>query len=294
MYDYETAHSRNIGWVTREEQAKLGGGRIAVAGLGGAGGGHVLTLARLGIRNFNIADLDTFDVANFNRQAGAFVSSVGRPKIDVVREMTADIQPDADIRTFSEGVTLENLASFLEGVDVYVDGLDFFEMDIRRAVFAACARQGIPAVTVAPLGMSAALLVFMPGRMSFDRYFGLNNNQSSEEQYARFFVGLAPAALQRQSLVDPSAINLGERRGPSTAMGCELCASIAATETLKLILGRGKIRAAPRGLQFDAYTQRIVYTWRPGGNSHPVNRWILSRVRKTFLSRPSAAASQVN
>lgn len=282
-YDYDAGRSRNIGWVTTKEQATLKASRVAVAGLGGVGGGHVLTLARLGVGNFNIADLDTFDVVNFNRQAGAFTSTMGRSKVDVLHEMAVGVNPDSDIRTFDRGVTQENLDTFLDGVNVYVDGLDFFEIEIRRAVFAACAARGIPAVTVAPLGMSAALLVFLPNGMSFDRYFGLNDAQPVEEQYARFFVGLAPAALQRRALVQPDAISLADRRGPSTAMGCDLCAAIAGTETLKLILNRGKIRAAPKGYQFDAFTQRLVYTWRPGGNAHPINRWILSRVRKAFL-----------
>lgn len=284
-YDYDAARSRNIGWVTAEEQAKLRSSRIAIAGMGGVGGGHLLTLARLGIGKFNIADLDEFDVVNLNRQAGAFMSTMGRSKVEVLREMATDVNPDSEISVFNEGVKLDNLDAFLTDVDVYVDGLDFFEIGIRRAVFAACDARGIPVVTVGPLGMSAALLVFIPGGMSFDAYFGLNDRQSLEEQYARFFVGIAPAAAHRRALVEASAINLAERRGPSTAMGCELCAGIAGTETLKLILKRGKVRAVPRCLQFDAYSQRLVYTWRPGGNAHPINRWILSRVRKAFLGK---------
>ena len=69
-FDYDTAFSRNIGWVTSPEQAKLRGSRIAIAGLGGVGGAHLFTLARLGIANFNIADFDEFDVHNLNRQTG--------------------------------------------------------------------------------------------------------------------------------------------------------------------------------------------------------------------------------
>ena len=60
-FDYHAAFSRNIGWVTETEQALLRTRRIAIAGLGGVGGSHLLTLTRLGIGRFNIADLDTFD-----------------------------------------------------------------------------------------------------------------------------------------------------------------------------------------------------------------------------------------
>ena len=70
-FDYSTAFSRNIGWLTQAEQSRLRNARIAIAGMGGVGGIHLVTLARLGIGKFNIADFDTFDQANFNRQAGA-------------------------------------------------------------------------------------------------------------------------------------------------------------------------------------------------------------------------------
>jgi len=83
-FDYNHAFSRNIGWLTEDEQQRLRGARVAIAGLGGVGGFHLLTLARLGVGRFNIADLDRFELANFNRQAGASVSSLGRPKVEVL------------------------------------------------------------------------------------------------------------------------------------------------------------------------------------------------------------------
>ena len=70
-FDYNTAFSRNIGWVTADEQRVLRGKRIAIAGMGGVGGLHLLALTRLGIGKFSIADPDTFELANFNRQVAA-------------------------------------------------------------------------------------------------------------------------------------------------------------------------------------------------------------------------------
>src|SRR5512134_4146138 len=83
-FNYDEAFSRNIGWVTEAEQAALRSKRVAIAGLGGVGGVHLLTLARLGIGAFTLAEFDSFDLANFNRQAGAMVSTAGRPKLDVL------------------------------------------------------------------------------------------------------------------------------------------------------------------------------------------------------------------
>ena len=220
-FDYDEAFSRNIGWVTMAEQAALRGKRIAIAGMGGVGGGHLLTLARFGIGAFNIADFDTFDIANFNRQAGASTASVGRPKVDVLAEMAREINPELDIRCFPQGVSRDNLDDFLREVDLYVDALDFFAFDARRATFAACHRLGIPAVTAAPIGMGTAVLVFLPGGMSFEDYFCLDGCDE-EEMAIRFLFGLTPGMLQRKYLADPSRVNLAERRGPSTIAACQL------------------------------------------------------------------------
>lgn len=280
-FDYRTAFSRTIGWVTSAELEKLCRARVAIAGLGGVGGSHFLTLTRLGIGAFHVADFDTFDLANFNRQAGANLTTVGRSKAEVLTEMAKAINPELDVRIFKEGVDESNMDDFLAGVDVYVDGLDFFVLNVRRAVFAACASKGIPATTVAPLGMGAALLNFIPGRMSFEDYFQLEG-QSENEQFLRFLLGLSPAMLQTGYLVDPTAVDLAQRRGPSTPMACELCAGLAATQVLKLLLKRGPIVAAPWGWHLDAYRNRCVRTWRPGGNRNPLQRLGLAIARKKF------------
>ncbi|MDO9599816.1 MAG: ThiF family adenylyltransferase [Azoarcus sp.] len=278
-FDYDDAFSRNIGWVTAAEQASLRTKRVAIAGMGGVGGVHLLTLARTGIGAFNIADFDTFDVVNFNRQAGASVSALGRPKVEVMAELAREINPELDVRSFPQGVSEGNLDDFLKDVDLYVDGLDFFAFAARRETFAACHRLGIPAVTAAPLGMGTAVLIFAPGGMSFEDYFCLDGC-SEDEMAVRFLLGLSPAMLQRGYLVDPSRVNLSERRGPSTIAACQLCAGVSATESLKLLLGRGGVPIAPRGYQFDAYRNRLVKTWRPGGNRNPIQRlglWIARR-----------------
>lgn len=270
-FRYEEAFSRNIGWVTEAEQAALRGKRIAIAGAGGVGGVHLLTLARLGVGAFNIADMDTFDLVNFNRQAGAMMSTVGHPKVEVMAEMARDINPELDIRIFGKGVNAGNLGDFLDGVDIYVDGLDFFAFQARRDTFRACYEQGIPAVTAAPLGMGTAVLSFLPGRMSFEEYFRFEGCDE-DEMAVRFVLGLSPAMLNRGYLVDSSRVNFSERRGPSTAAACQLCAGVTAVEVLKILLGRGKVLCAPWGFQFDAFRNRYVKTWRPGGNLNPLQQ----------------------
>lgn len=280
---YEQAFSRNIGWVTAEEQQVLRHKRIAIAGMGGVGGVHLLTLARLGVGAFHIADFDKFDIANFNRQVGATISSLNKPKVEVLAAMAKDINPELDIRIFPEGINKDNLPAFFTGVDLYVDSLDFFAFSARQATFATCANLRIPAITAAPLGMGTALLNFLPGQMTFEEYFQWGD-LPDEEKALRFLLGLAPAGLHASYLVDPSAINFKEQRGPSTIMGCQLCAGAAATEALKILLKRGKILAAPHGVHFDAYRNKLVHTWRPGGNKNPLQRLAMMLVKRRRVS----------
>lgn len=277
-FDYSVAFSRNIGWLTQAEQTTLRSARIAIAGLGGVGGAHLLTLCRLGVARFNIADFDHFEVHNFNRQAGASVPFLGQQKVDVLARLALDVNPEADIKPFAEGVTSENVDTFLQGVDLYVDGIDFFALEARRMVFAACRERGIPALTAAPLGMGVSLLYFDPRGMSFEDYFKLDGCDI-QEQYARFIAGLSPAMLQRGYLVAPEAVNFEERRGPSTMMACDLCAGLMGTAAVKVLLGRGRLKAAPWAMQFDAYQQKLSFTWRPFGNANPLQRLLLMLIR---------------
>jgi len=278
-FDYGTAFSRNIGWVSEDEQHTLSTKRVAIAGMGGVGGFHLLTLARLGIQHFHIADLDTFELANFNRQAGASLGSLGRHKAEAMAERVLEINSEATITVFPHGVTQDNLSEFFTGVDLYVDGLDFFAFAAREMVFAHCHERRIPATTVAPLGMSAALLNFLPGHLSFEDYFQLAGRPELEKAI-RFLVGLAPALLHRHYLVDKTRVDLKARKGPSTIMACQLCAGVAASEALKILLGRGKVWAAPHGIQFDGYRNELAHTWRPGGNRHPINRLTIAIARR--------------
>ena len=86
-FDYTQAFARNDGLISQIEQARLKHSRIAIPGLGGVGGVHLMTLVRMGIGKFHIADADQFSIANFNRQYGANLSTVGKDKTKVMKAM---------------------------------------------------------------------------------------------------------------------------------------------------------------------------------------------------------------
>jgi sulfur-carrier protein adenylyltransferase/sulfurtransferase len=280
MFDYNVAFSRNIGWLTLDEQQKIKHSRIAIAGLGGVGGQHLLTLVRLGVQNFHLADFDDFACENTNRQAGAMLSTYDCSKLDTMVAMAKDINPNVSITPFPKGINEENIDAFLQDVDCYVDALDFYVLPVRRMVFSACHKKGIPAITAAPVGMGTAYLNFSPKGISFDTYFCLNDQLDMKTQYLRFMVGLAPMALHRKALVDPSSVDLKEEKGPSTTMGCLLASGVIGSEVFKILLSRGTVHWAPVVQQFDAYTNRFKRKRIIGGNKHPLQRlkcWFLSK-----------------
>ena len=271
MFDYGEAFSRNLGWLTPHEQQRLRGARVAVAGMGGAGGVHVQALVRLGVGALNLTDFDSFEMANFNRQAGAAMSTVGQPKVEVMRGFALDVNPETDVRVFPNGIDENNLADYLDGVDLLIDAIDFFANSLRPALYRAARERGIPVVCSAPLGAGASLICFRPGGMTFEEYFGLSGCDDIT-MAVRFLVGMSPRLPQRHYLVYPEIVDFVKRRVPSLSMACQFTAGMAVTATMKLLLERGKVKGAPYSYQFDAYLGRYYRCWRPGGYRNPLQR----------------------
>jgi molybdopterin/thiamine biosynthesis adenylyltransferase len=281
-WSYETAFVRNLGLINPSEQQKLRQCRVAIVGMGGVGGIHLVTLARLGIGRFTIADPDIFEVANFNRQYGANVSTVGRLKTEVMAEIARAINPEVEIRSFTDPIGTHNAAAFLQGADLFVDGIDFFAIDVRRFLFRQAASQGIYAITAGPIGFSTAWLVFSPLGMSFDRYFDLADGMEQVDKVAAFLAGVVPKATHRAYL-DMSYVDYHAHVGPSASLACHLAAGVMATEAIKILLQRGPLRVAPRYQQFDPYRGRFVRGRLIGGNRHPlqqIKRWLIRKKLK--------------
>ncbi|VAX35411.1 hypothetical protein MNBD_UNCLBAC01-835 [hydrothermal vent metagenome] len=274
---YAEAFQRNIGLLTPNEQKKLRHFKIAIAGVGGVGGFHLLTLLRLGFGNFHIADMDTYEVANFQRQCGAFMHTLGKNKSDTMKEIALSINPHAKIKSFNKGVLKDNVDEFLSDVDVLIDGIEFFSIEIRRLIFSEAQKRGIHVVTAGPLGWGTVMLTFSPTSMSFDQYFDINDNMTVLEKVIAFGVGLAPASLHMR-YIDLDSVDLKSKQGPSLVSACQLCASQASTEILTILLKRRTIRAVPHYFQFDPYLQKSKRGYCIGGNRNfwqKIKRWYL-------------------
>ncbi|SOB58264.1 UBA/THIF-type NAD/FAD binding protein [Pseudodesulfovibrio profundus] len=281
---HETAFCRNLGLLNANEMARLKDATVAVAGLGGVGGGHLIALARTGIGRFKVADFDRFDPVNINRQYGAQVADFGREKLAAMVDNVRQVNPYLDITTYPEGITPDNVDDFLDGVDLVVDGLDFFVLDIRRMVFTRAVELGIPVVTAGPMGFSSALLVFAPGGMTFDQYFDISDDDPYMDKVIKFAAGLAPRPTHVR-YIDMDFVDLLEKRGPSLGAACWLCSSLTATEAVRIITGRKAVKKTPYYLQFDPYLRKLVKGRLWGGNRHPLQRAKIWLIKNYLLDR---------
>jgi len=280
----DVAFSRNHGLLSIDEQDAIGRAIVAIPGMGGVGGQHLISLVRTGFRNFRLADPDSFELVNTNRQFGATLTSQGRSKLAVMTEHALAINPHVRIDAFPDGVTAANLDTFLRGADVVVDSLDFFAFDIRRRLFMRARELSIPVVTAGPMGFSTAVLVFTPTGMSFDEYFDIREGMSQEECFLRFAMGLSPRGLHFR-YIDRARVSLKRRKGPSSYIACQLCAGAASTEAVRLVLGRPGVRPVPAYLQFDPYLGKFCAGRLLGGNRNPLQRLKLGLAQKFLLAR---------
>jgi molybdopterin/thiamine biosynthesis adenylyltransferase len=193
------------------------------------------------------------------------------------------IDPEVRLQVVTDPITPANVGAFLDSVDVLIDGIDFFAIDIRRLIFREARRRGIWALTAGPIGFSTAWLVFSPTGMSFDDYFDLNDAMDRLDQLIAFVAGLTPRATQR-TYMDLSQVDPRTGRGPSAALACHLCSGVAAAEVVKILLGRSPIRSAPWYSQFDAYRQQLCTGRLRWGNRSPAQR-LKRRLLKKHLSR---------
>jgi tRNA threonylcarbamoyladenosine dehydratase len=140
---YDEITQRNIGFVTPEEQARLHGLVVAVAGCGGVGAPAAHFLARLGVGELRLADPEDFEASNINRQFAAYVDTIGVNKAEALAAELRRINPALRLHCFTEGVTAASLAPLLDGADAVVDALDFWSLGIELQLHREAARRGL-------------------------------------------------------------------------------------------------------------------------------------------------------
>lgn len=292
-FDYQTAFSRSLGWLTEDELKRLANLKVGLVGLGGVGGQYAEVLARLGVGNFVIYDPDTFSIENTNRQNECRVSNYGKNKAEVIAKLVRDINPTAKVTAIPKALEMDEVDQFCRSIDIYIDSLDFFVVDLRVAIFRKMRELGKPAFTIAPIGAGSALLVFTKDSMSFDDYFGFHTTTDYVVRANMFLTGVAPTLQHRHYMPEPDRINFVKRKAPSMPIGVYSCASTGATMVIKLALGRGKVWAAPWSIHYDPYLLTIKkrYVWM--GYRNPFQRlkvFIMNKMVRKMIAQQTQSA----
>ena len=130
---------------------RLASARVAVFGVGGVGGHLCEALARAGVGAIDLFDNDRVSLSNINRQAVAAHSTVGRFKVEVMRERILDIAPSCTVRAYPTFYLPENADDYpLNEYDYVADAVDTVSAKLELAIRAD--RDGIPLIAAMGAG----------------------------------------------------------------------------------------------------------------------------------------------
>lgn len=251
-------YKRNRGFIGSDEQKKLNEAKVAIAGTGGDGGRLAISLARMGVSNFHLADPEKFEIENLNRQEGSFQSTIGQNKAEVVKKLIKDINPAAKIKVFPKGVSEKNLSDFLDGVTLVADEMEFTMHWLGVMLARACRKRNIPVVMGFNVGFGCLVTSFSAKGRTLESVLGLSAAMSMTE------IKAANVPLRRwvpriPSYVDPAVLTKvqnGELDAPSVVIGVDIAAGATATEAFNHITGRRQPVLAPKVLWVDVLERR--------------------------------------
>ncbi len=131
--------------VGEDKIEKLHGTRVLVVGVGGVGGYAVEALARSGIGYLYLIDHDTVEESNINRQIVALKSTLGKYKVDVLKERIEDMGLGTRVDVSYEFLTQNNLDNYLENIDYVVDACD--TLKTKFSLIESCLARNIPFIS---------------------------------------------------------------------------------------------------------------------------------------------------
>ncbi|MDD4976980.1 MAG: ThiF family adenylyltransferase [Bacteriovorax sp.] len=239
-------YSRNIGLITEAEQKKICNGSILIAGVGGMGGVAAEVLVRMGLGKIKICDHDTFEESNFNRQLHSNTQTIGRAKVEVLKEELLKINPNLKIESYTEGVTKENIHQLLDDVQIVINGMDkmYYSLILERT-----AREKGLTIVDAWLTPYASVFVMTPNSPHWEEFMDLPTNgvpldqiteelcrKAVEKEIEYTFSHFTPYQIIDRSLVNGIAND--KRVRPSLAPVVWLSGILMANEAVKVLTGQ--------------------------------------------------------
>ena len=124
---------------------------IMVIGLGGVGGHAFEALVRSGIENIIVIDNDVIDITNLNRQALAFQNTIGRPKVEIAKQISQNINSNCQIISYQIFLDEENINDiFNQKIDFVIDAID--TVNTKKLIIKKCIEKNIPFISVMGTG----------------------------------------------------------------------------------------------------------------------------------------------
>lgn len=137
--------------VGNEGVEKLKNSNVLIFGVGGVGSFAAEAIARAGVGKMTIVDFDDVDITNINRQLPALHSTVGKDKVDVMKERILDINPDIDIKAIKAMYTAKNSDELLSGdYDYVVDAIDMVSSKIH--LIESCVKKNLTIISSMGMG----------------------------------------------------------------------------------------------------------------------------------------------
>jgi len=131
---------------------RLRAARIAIVGVGGVGSWTAEALARSGVAELNLIDLDHIAESNINRQVHALETTLGQAKVQALKERIALIHPDCVVHTVEEFIDEDNVATLLQAsaLDGVIDCCD--QVRAKAALAAWALQHQVPLISVGAAG----------------------------------------------------------------------------------------------------------------------------------------------
>ena len=139
-------------WIIGEAAInKLASAHVAIIGVGGVGGSAVHALARAGVGHLSIFDHDYIEKSNINRQVVAYQSTIGRLKVDVLKEQINDINPLIKVDAYPLFVVEANYEDIpWDTFDFVIEGVD--KITTKLLVIQKCIHKNIPIISAMGAG----------------------------------------------------------------------------------------------------------------------------------------------
>lgn len=171
---------RNIGTISKEEQAILSQKSVCIIGCGGLGGGVIENLVRLGVGKLTIVDHDAFDVTNLNRQVLSNEANIGKSKAEEGATQMAVINSEIEIVPINVEINEENCRQIIADHDLVIDAVD--NIKTRIILEKACEEEGITLIHGAIAGWNGQVAVIRPGDKLLQNIYQGNEDRGDELQ----------------------------------------------------------------------------------------------------------------